>query len=271
MIPALDADNPKCYDVEKVAAPGPRRSGLTVPWKGCDDMLNIPSHDWRNVDSPWIGTHLSTWSHLTAKRIPLKYPPKSMVYSQGDRFSKIYIVASGRVRISIFHRDGQEKQLYIAGPGAMFGESACILEKPHASTATTITRCELYAIPSKEVQRLFHTEARTADLMLQYEARKNRLLTAQVAMLSFDRAEQRVAKVLLYLCEMYGRQEGDGVRIDLRFTCADIAALVNTSRVTVNNVIQEFIRSGILTKDGSFYIVQDPHLLQISALQMLDE
>lgn len=234
-------------------------------------MLNIPSHDWSNVDSPWIGTHLSTWSHITANRIPVKYPPKSMVYSQGDAFSKIYIVASGRVRISIFNRDGQEKQLYIAGPGAMFGESSCILEKAHASTATTITKCELYAIPSKEMQRLFHSEARTADLMLQYEARKNRLLTAQVAMLSFDRAEQRVAKVLLYLCEMYGKQEPIGTRINLRFTCNDIAALVNTSRVTVNNVMQDFLRTGILTRDNSNYVVTNLHLLQQYTLQMLDE
>jgi len=234
-------------------------------------MLNIPSHDWSNVDSPWIGTHLSTWSHITANRIPVKYPPKSMIYSQGDAFSKIYIVASGRVRISIFNRDGQEKQLYIAGPGAMFGESSCILEKPHASTATTITKCELYVIPSKEMQRLFHSEARTADLMLQYEARKNRLLTAQVAMLSFDRAEQRVAKILLYLCEMYGKQEPIGTRINLRFTCNDIAALVNTSRVTVNNVVQDFIRTGILTRDNSNYVVTNPPLLQQYTLQMLDE
>lgn len=234
-------------------------------------MLDITSHDWNNVNSPWIGTHLSTWSHLTKDCIPVGYPAKSMVYSQGDPYSKIYIVASGRVKVSIFHRDGQEKQLYIAGPGAMFGESACILEKNHASTATTITKTQLYVIPSKEVQRLFHSEARTADLMLQYQARKNRLLTAQIAMLSFDRAEQRIAKILLYLCETYGIVEGNCIRFNIRFSCSDIAALVNASRVTVNTVLQEFIRSGILAKDGSNYIVRDFRHLQDSAMLMLDE
>lgn len=234
-------------------------------------MLNIPSHDWNNVNSPWIGTHLSTWRHLFENYIPVNYPAKSMVYSQGDPFSKIYIVATGRVRISIFHKDGQEKQLYIAGPGAMFGESACILEKTHASTATTITKCRLYAIPSKEVQRLFHSDARTADLMLQYQARKNRLLTAQIAMLSFDRAEQRVAKILLYLCETYGTQEEAGIRIGIRFSCNDIAALVNSSRVTVNTVLQEFARSGIIFKDGGNYVVRDFQQLQNAAMLMLDE
>lgn len=234
-------------------------------------MINIPSHDWSNVESPWIGTHLSTWSHLAADRTPVKYPAKSMIYSQGDRFSKVYLVASGRVKISIFHACGQEKQLYIAGVGAMFGESSCILEKEHNCTATTITDCEVYAIPSKEVQQLFHSEAMTADLMLQYEARKNRLLVAQVAMLSFDRAEQRVAKVLLYLCETYGKPRAGTTYIDLRFTCSDIAMLINISRVTVNNVMQEFIHRGAIAKSSGRYIVKDYFALQSFALQMLDE
>lgn len=234
-------------------------------------MISIPSQDWQNVNSPWIGTHLSTWDKLLEGRAPIKYAAKSMVFHQGDPYSNIYIVASGRVRISIFSHDGQEKQLYIAGPGALIGEASCILEKPHANSATAITKCEIYALPSKEVQFLFHKNSMTADLMLQYETRKNRLLTAQIAMLSFDRAEQRIAKVLLYLCESYGERTPEGILILNRFTCNDMAALVNTSRVTTNNVLQDFIRAGILERSGSYYLVKNSQLLQSTALQMFDE
>ena len=85
------------------------------------------------------------------------------------------------------------------------------------------------------------------------------------------RAEQRIAKTLVYLQRAYGQPVAGGVRINLHFTCAELAALVNTSRVTVNNTLLELTRAGTLAKEGSLYIVRDVRALQDLAVQMLDE
>lgn len=229
-----------------------------------DELL---SHDWGNVDSPWIGADLSIWSILLEGRKSVKYPARSIIFGQEEPFSHIYIVAQGRVCISVFHSDGQQKQLYIACPGAMFGENACILSHPHATTATAIVATELYAIPSKECQRLFHSQQQIADSMLQYLARKNQMLTAQAAMLAFDRAERRIAKTLLQLCDTYGTARPEGILIGVRFTCNDISAIVNTSRVTANNVMISFGRMGVLAKENGYYLVRDMGRLQQLAMQ----
>jgi len=241
---------------------------FTAEGKERPGMLeNILSHDWGDVNSPWIGADLSIWQVLLEGRKTGKYPAGSVVFGQEDPFSQIYIVARGRVCISVFHGDGQQKQLYIACPGAMFGENACILSRPHTTTATAIVATELYAIPSKECQRLFHSQQQIADSMLQYAARKNQMLTAQATMLSFDRAEQRIAKTLLQLCNTYGVPRDDGIRINVHFTCTDISAIVNTSRVTANNVMMSFSRMGIISKSGGYYLVHDEGALQNIAVQ----
>lgn len=227
---------------------------------------NILSHDWGDVDSPWIGADLSIWQVLLEGRRTVKYPAGGIIFSQEDPFSHIYIVAQGRVCIGVFHSDGQQKHLYIACPGAMFGENACILSHSHATTATAIVPTELYAIPSKECQRLFHSQQQIADSMLQYVARKNQMLTAQAVMLSFDRAEQRIAKTLLQLSDTYGVAEKDGIRINVRFTCTDISSIVNTSRVTANNVLMTFTRMGIIFRKGGYYWVRDAETLQNMAV-----
>lgn len=226
------------------------------------EMGAILSHDWGDVNSPWIGADLEIWSILLEGRKPVRYPAGSTIFSQEDPFSLIYIVARGRVCISVFHSDGEQKHLYIACPGAMFGENACILSHPHGTTATAIVTTDLYAVPSKECQRLFHSQQQIADSMLQYVARKNQMLTAQAAMLSFDRAEQRVAKTLLQLCDTYGVPASGGKRIDIRFTCTDISSIINTSRVTANNVMMSFTRMGILSRDNGFYTIHDQQALQ---------
>lgn len=227
-----------------------------------ETMEELLSHDWGNVDSPWIGAELSIWAVLLEGRKPVRQPAGVVIFRQEDPFANIYIVARGRVRISVLHSDGTEKHLYIACPGAMFGENACILSHPHGTTATTIVETDLYVIPSRECQRLFHSQQQIADSMLQYIARKNQMLTAQAAMLSFDRAEQRIAKTLLQLCDAYGRERPDGVLIGIRFTCTEISAIVNTSRVTANNTLMSFDRMGILTRQGGCYLIKSIDRLQ---------
>lgn len=55
-------------------------------------MLDIPSYDWGNIESPWVGADLGIWAHLIGSRQPTKYPAKSCVFWQGQDFSTIYIV-----------------------------------------------------------------------------------------------------------------------------------------------------------------------------------
>ena len=219
--------------------------------------INIDSYDWGNINSPWIGAEPHIWDSLTQGRPILQYPAKSVIFSQGDAYRDAFIIMSGRVRHSVFSKVGLEKQVYIACPGAMIGEISCILSKPHSMTATAIVPTGLVKIPSKELQRLFHSSPMLADLMLQYEARKAQMMAVQQASLSFDTAETRIAKHLLCLCDTYGVVRPDGIRIGIRFTCSDIAGIVGTSRVTANNTLLDFQKLGILKKEGGSYCVTD--------------
>ena len=169
----------------------------------------IPSRDWGDLESPWISTDLSTWETPLRHGRLREYQPREQVFRQGEDFSSVYIVESGRVRVSVCHADGQEKTLYVADTGAMIGESDCILGQPYSSTATVVLPSRVRAVPSALVQELFHADPVFADWLLQYQARKVRLLLGQNMTLSFDRARQRVAKTLLYLCGQYGRRLAD--------------------------------------------------------------
>lgn len=232
--------------------------------------ISIDSYDWGNVNSPWIGAEPHIWTLLTQDRPVLQYPAKAVVFSQGDPFRDAYVIMHGRVRHSVFSGTGQEKQLYIACPGAMIGEISCILSQPHSMTATTIVPTGLVKIPSKELRQLFHSDPLLADLMLQYEARRAQMLIVQHASLSFDSAERRIAKHLLCLCDTYGTVRPDGIRIGIRFTCSDIAGISGTSRVTANNTMLNLQKRDILKKEGSSYLVVDLSRLADLAGEIID-
>lgn len=233
-------------------------------------MLQIPEHDWGNVESPWISADMDIWKILTKERKPTTYQTNQMVFQQGDDFHSVFIVASGRVRISVFNDAGQQKTLYVACPGAMIGESACILSHPHTTSAVTIVESELYRVPSKELQAFFHSDHILADMLLQYVTRKNHTLISQAASLSFDNAEQRIAKTLLYLCDTYGTVTSNGIKLNIRFTCNDIADVVSVSRVTVNNIMSAFRRDKLIGKQDGLYFIRDLERIQQIPLEMIE-
>lgn len=101
-----------------------------------------------------------------------------------------------------------------------------------------------------------------ADWLLQYQARKVRLLLGQNMTLSFDRARQRVAKTLLYLCGQYGRQKEDGIWLTNRFTCSDVAGITNVSRVSVNLIFREWEEAGILLRAHGRCRIRSPEELR---------
>ncbi|WP_243424006.1 Crp/Fnr family transcriptional regulator [Hydrogenoanaerobacterium saccharovorans] len=144
----------------------------------------------------------------------------------------------------------------------MIGESDCILGQPYSSTATVVLPSRVRAVPSALVQELFHADPVFADWLLQYQARKVRLLLGQNMTLSFDRARQRVAKTLLYLCGQYGRQKEDGIWLTNRFTCSDVAGITNVSRVSVNLIFREWEEAGILTRAHGRCCIRDPEELR---------
>ena len=152
--------------------------------------------------------------------------------------------------------------VHIQHTGAMIGESDCILGQPYSSTATVVLPSRVRALPSALVQELFHAGPVFADWLLQYQARKVRLLLGQNMTLSFDRARQRVAKTLLYLCGQYGRQKEDGVWLTNQFTCSDVAGITNVSRVSVNLIFREWEEAGILTRAHGRCCIRDPEELR---------
>lgn len=83
------------------------------------------------------------------------------------------------------------------------------------------------------------------------------MLIRQVAMLSFDKSSQRIASLLICLCENYGVETPEGIYLNLRFTCSEMASIAGTSRVTANNTMLSLIDEGTLEKRKGKYLVKN--------------
>ena len=82
---------------------------------------------------------------------PAKFQPGEVIFSEGDKGDKMYVIRSGEVEIE---RNGKIVETLSAG--GIFGEMALIDGSPRAATARAKTACEVAPITEKSFLFLVH-------------------------------------------------------------------------------------------------------------------
>jgi CRP/FNR family transcriptional regulator, cyclic AMP receptor protein len=66
------------------------------------------------------------------------YPQRAILFVEGQSPRGIYIICTGRVKLSTTSRDGKTLILRIAEAGEILGLHGCVLGKPYELTAETL-------------------------------------------------------------------------------------------------------------------------------------
>ncbi len=72
-------------------------------------------------------------------------PKGEIVFRQGDRGDEMFVVESGKIRLTI-GTEGHEKEVMQAGPGQFFGELSLLGDAPRSATAQAVEDSVLLAI-----------------------------------------------------------------------------------------------------------------------------
>lgn len=219
----------------------------------------MPLFYQQDLSSPWIeGEHTPSITHLcaTCGGIQELYSRDSVVYHQGESTGFVYLVKSGRVRLTLNSSEGRTFHVFIIKPGGLFGERAYLDGLPHDTSAEAIVDSQICRISYHSLDRLLEKEPEFHKFLSLSMARKLQASTQVIDNLVMKNATTLVATYLRYIANAHGeRISSNQVRINIRFTHENLASITNLSRVTVSNIISDFMKSGVLGKeDGQFYI-----------------
>lgn len=82
------------------------------------------------------------------------HPIGTLIFEHGDVGDKLYIIATGRVRISRSVAGMGEEALAVLNPGAIFGEMSLLDDTPRSADARAHERCELLVIGRESFEDL---------------------------------------------------------------------------------------------------------------------
>jgi|SRR5215471_14034950 len=184
------------------------------------------------------------------------------LFSEGAAGDKLYIILTGKIKLTKAAPDGRENLLSVHGPGEMFGELSLFDPIPRTSSATAVTNARLAALAHDDLRRWLSTRPEVAMHLLQALAQRLRKINEVKADLVFTDVPGRVAKALLDLSERFGVPTPDGVQVNHDLTQEELAQLVGASRETVNKALADFAARGWIQLAAKSVLVTDTDRLR---------
>jgi len=172
---------------------------------------------------------------------------RRFIYRRGDVADALYCIARGRVKIcSIDDTTGREAVIDIVGPGALFGESSLYSAGVREKCAIAYEQTRLLRIPAGVYREGMAASRELYDYTFRMVGQRLSRAERRVADFALDAIPARLDKLLVDLCERYGRPEAEGMLIDLQLPHREIASIVGSTRESVTVRLNALRRAGII-------------------------
>jgi len=191
------------------------------------------------------------------------FPKGAVLFFEGQLPRGVFIVCSGRVKLSTCSSEGKALITQIASEGDLIGLSATIAGKPYEVTAEALESCTLNVVRRDDFLQFLtaHPEAclkAAQHLGNDYHAAFEKARTLGLS----SSAAEKLARLMLEWIERDGKQENQGVRLKLTLTHEEIAQMINTSRETVTRLLSDFKTADIIQIKGATLVVRDKQALE---------
>jgi len=183
------------------------------------------------------------------------FRPREMMFHEGDPGGTMYIVLSGRVKISAFSADGRECVLSFAGPGEVLGEITVLDGGPRTASASPMETTRAFYISRPDVLAVLNRNPAAALHIISVLCERLRATNRMVEDAAFLSAAPRLARALLRLIELHGHADGATWRLDMRLPQSTLGAHVGLMRESVNRQMRAWQEDGVLKSDESGLVI----------------
>lgn len=193
--------------------------------------------------------YLAELEKLSVQR---KYPKNTVLVTEGDESTHLYILRKGTVSCFLNNEDGRQVNLNYMHEGEYFGELSLIDGKPRSASVMTITDCEIILVSRASVQELIRKHPDFALQLLTEVTRRVRELTDSVKDMALLDVYGRVSAALEKLSD-------DNKRIhNPKVTHQDIANMVGSSREMVSRIMKQLLIGEYIEQCSGYIEIKKP-------------
>lgn len=196
-----------------------------------------------------------TQAKIAQQMRPVSFSGGQQIFSRGDPGTELYLVLSGRVRLSIISLDGRELAFTHAAPGDIFGEIATLDGGARTADATAVTAVKALTLTRSQINALVETAPAFAKAAIDLLCRRLREGDQQLEVIALHRIEVRLARYLLSAVrQQHGATPPKAPAISLGISQGELALVLGASRPKVNAALIMLEDTGALSRQGDKYV-----------------
>ena len=175
----------------------------------------------------------------------------AFVVRAAESTDSLYILLTGRAKVTNTDEEGREIILAWLGPGEFFGEMGLIDGSPRSANVVASEACELLVLSKDAFQRCLQDNFQVAQKLMQILVRRLREADRKIESLALLDVYGRVARLLLDLSV-----EENGRRIvKKKISKQDMARMIGASREMVSKVMRDLELSGYIATESDLVII----------------
>lgn len=206
-----------------------------------------------------------TQHELLAMGTERRLPMRSFIYYENEPATTVYVLLDGIVRLERHSGGGQTSLLDLMMPGELFGEAGVLEERRRSSTAITVNRCMLVAIPGSDFLRMFEEVPALARGTASWMSLRLRGFADRFLEATHSSATSRVCARLLQLMASVPAPEQGPVIVVLPISQADLAEWAGLSREAAVKALRELREDEVIETSRGQVLVLRPEALRIRA------
>lgn len=186
------------------------------------------------------------------------YAKGEFIFREGDPAEYFHIVKEGAVKCVKSCPDGKEITLKVLLPGDLFCCEAAVFDgAPHPGCAQPMGNVSLLRLNKKAYCDVIRRNPDVALEVIRYLGHRLNEAQENSKVLALDRAEQRVASLLVNLAGRAAVREADGLRLTVRLTRQDLANMAGLSVETTIRVMGRLKRSRLVSGNAKRIVIRD--------------
>ena len=188
----------------------------------------------------------------------------TFLYQEGLPAKEVFIIQSGKIKISKITPDGRELTLRLCSTGELIGELSmfCPTSK-YLLNAKVIESGEVAVIYKDELERRLEIDSRLAIEFMRWESNQNRKTQTKFRDLVLHGKKGALYSTLIRLTNSYGQKTPNGILIDLPLTNQELANFCGTSREVVNRMLSDLRKDHVLSVDKGIITIHDLNYLKM--------
>jgi CRP-like cAMP-binding protein len=186
-------------------------------------------------------------------------------FHQGEDATTMYIILSGRVKLSQVTQAGEQVIVGYCGAGDGLGIIVALSEVDYPLSAEAVTHCQAICWQREQMKELMLTYPRLAINGMGMIAQRFVKLQDRYRDIATRRVEQRVARALLRLVRQFGKKVEQGVLIDMPLSRQDLAQMTGTNLYNVSRILSKWEREEWIVSQRQRVVLCKAHELVVLA------